>query len=259
VTGIEDTRQDGPADLLGGARRRADRARQVADVLRRQVLHGSFAAGMLPGEASLAREFGVSRNAVRAALDVLRGEGLVDRVQGVGTVVAARKFPHGLEHLAGLAEELREHGEVTNEVRTAGLIHPPAAIATRLGVPPGARVVCVERLRRLSGLPLSLDLTYLAADIGEPVLAGDLAHNDIFALIERTCGHPLGAAELTVEAINADPHSAAVLETPPGTALLMVERLTHLAGGRPVDLEYIRFRGDRLALRGWLRRGQTSQ
>jgi GntR family transcriptional regulator len=46
-----------------------------------------------------------------------------------------------------------------------------------------------------------------------------------------------------------------VLETPPAAALLMVERLTHLADGRPVDLEYIRFRGDRLAMHGWLQRG----
>jgi GntR family transcriptional regulator len=60
---------------------------------------------------------------------------------------------------------------------------------------------------------------------------------------------------VTIEAISADQHSAAVLETPPGTALLMVERLTHLADGRPVDLEYIRFRGDRLAMRGQIRRG----
>jgi GntR family transcriptional regulator len=45
-----------------------------------------------------------------------------------------------------------------------------------------------------------------------------------------------------------------MLEAPPGAALLMVERLTRLADGRPVDLEYIRLRGDRLVLRGELSR-----
>jgi GntR family transcriptional regulator len=33
-----------------------------------------------------------------------------------------------------------------------------------------------------------------------------------------------------------------------------VERLTHLADGRPVDLEFIRFRGDRLTMRAVLDR-----
>jgi GntR family transcriptional regulator len=240
--------------MADARRRRADRARQVADVLRRQVLHGIYSGGMLPPEPQLAAEFGASRNAVRDALDLIRDEGLVDRVPGVGTVVAAPKYAHGLDHLRGLAEVMGDHGDVTNEVRTSGVIATPGPIAARLAVPTGSPVVYVERLRRLGSLPLSLDLTYLALDIGEPLLREDLAHNDIFALIERIAGHRLGVAELTIEAINADAHSAAVLETPPRAALLMVERLSHLADGRPVDLEYIRFRGDRLAMRGFLAR-----
>lgn len=245
----------GDADPLADARRRrADRARQVADVLRRQVLGGVFSGGTLPAETQLAAEFGVSRNAVRDALDVLRAEGLVHRVPGVGTVVAAPKYPHGLDHLLGLAEVMRDHGDVSNEVRAAGVSTLPGPIAARLGLPAGAPAVYVERLRRLGGLPLSLDLTYLAKDIGEPLLGADLAHNDIFTLIEQHTGQSLGRAELTIEAINADEHSAAVLETPSRAALLMVERLTSLADGRPVDLEYIRFRGDRLAMRGLMAR-----
>lgn len=222
-------------------------------MLRRQVLQNAFAGGMLPGEADLATEFGASRNAIRAALSILRAEGLLVRVQGTGTIVIARKYQHGLDRLVGLAETLGEHGEVVNEVRAAGLVSPPPAVAERLQVTSGD-VVYLERLRRLNGLPLSLDLTYLAPDIGRLVLSEDLERNDVFALIERRTGHSLGHASLTVEAISADPHSAAVLEAPPGAALLMVERLAHLADGRPVDLEYIRIRGDRMVLRGELSR-----
>ena len=252
-----DRPRPGPAapDRLAGPRRlRADRARLVADVLRRQILQDAFAGGVLPAENSLATEFGASRNAIRAALSILRAEGLVTRVQGTGTVVVARKYPHGLGQLLGLAETLREHGDVVNEVRAAGLVEPPPAVAARLGLRAKAgttsSVVYLERLRRLNGLPLSLDLTYLVPDIGEPLLGADLEHSDIFGLIESQAGQPLGGASLTVEAVNADPHSAAVLEAPPGAAMLLVERLAHLADGRPVDLEYIRIRGDRLVLRG---------
>lgn len=227
----------------------------MADVLRRQVLQDIFADGVLPGEASLAREFGASRNAIRDALGILRGEGLVTRVQGVGTMVAARKYPHGLDRLLGLAETLREHGEVVNEVRAAEIVVPPPAVAARLRV--SGSVVYIERLRRLNGLPLSLDLSYLVPGIGEPLLSEDLEHNDIFALIESGTGQDLGGASITVEAVGADPHSAAVLEAPPGSAVLMVERLARLADGSPVDLEYIRIRGDRLVLRGELSRYVT--
>jgi GntR family transcriptional regulator len=114
-------------------RRRADRARQVADCLRRQVLHGRYPAGVLPSEALLVEEFGASRNTVRVALDLLRTEGLVERCPGVGTVVCQEKYFHGLDRLQGLAETLHKHGPVVNEVRTSGLISPPAAVADRTG------------------------------------------------------------------------------------------------------------------------------
>lgn len=234
------------------ARSRADRARQIADVLRRQVASGAFEERLLPGEAALAAEFGASRNAVRDALALLAAEGTVTRVQGTGTVATGAKVQHGLARLTGLAETLTEEGEIVNEVRAAGLVTAPPAVAERLNGE--TSVVCIERLRRLNGLPLSLDLTYLSPGIGEPLLGQDLVHHDVFALIEATSGQRLGDATLTIEALNADPHTAAVLQTPPGAALLMVERLTRLADGRPVDLEYIRLRGDRLALRGDLTR-----
>ncbi|MER5862418.1 GntR family transcriptional regulator [Kitasatospora sp. NPDC002040] len=238
----------------GTRRLRADRARQVADVLRRQVLAERGRERPLPHEEQLAEEFGESRNTVREALDLLREEGLVRRVPGSGTVVVAAKVPHGLNRLEGLAETLHEHGEVVNEVRAFGPVRAPGPVARRFGLPDGADVVYVERLRRLNGLPLSLDLTYLAPDIGAELDAADLAGQDLFRLIEEIAGQPLGRAEITLEAVNADPHSATVLEVPRGAALLMLERLTSLADGRPVDLEYVRFRGDRLTMQGHLLR-----
>ncbi|MFD9596733.1 GntR family transcriptional regulator [Kitasatospora sp. NPDC059973] len=241
----------------GVRRPRADRARQVADVLRQQVLSEVFKDGPLPHEDQLAEEFGESRNTVREALDLLRGEGLVRRVPGSGTLVVAGKVPHGLNRLQGLAETLHEHGEVVNEVRSFGPVRAPGPVARRFGLPEGADVVYVERLRRLNGLPLSLDLTYLAPDIGAGLDATDLAHHDIFRLIEEIAGQPLGRADITLEAVNADAHSATVLEVPRGSALLMLERLTTLADGRPVDLEYIRFRGDRITMQGRLLRDLT--
>ncbi|AIR96362.1 GntR family transcriptional regulator [Streptomyces glaucescens] len=235
-------------------RLRADQARQLADVLRRQLLTGGFPAGALPHESALATDYRASRNTVRQALDLLRAEGLVERLPGVGTVVVAEKYPHGLDRLMGLAETLREHGRVTNEVRTVGPAPAPAPVAERLHVPPGSDVLYIERLRRLNGLPLSLDLTYLPLDVGSALLGCDLENTDVFRLLEDLTGQPLGHAEITLEAVNADAHSAAVLQAPRGAAVLMLERLTHLADGRPVDLEFIRFRGDRITMSGLLRR-----
>jgi GntR family transcriptional regulator len=123
-------------------------------------------------------------------------------------------------------------------------------VARKLALEPGAQVVFIERLRYLGDLPVSLDLTYLAPEIGEQVIDHPLESNDIFALIERVSRRRLGGASLALEAVSADAHTAAMLQVPAGSALLMSERLTSLDDGTPVDLEYIRMRGDRITMRG---------
>ncbi|BAD57293.1 putative transcriptional regulator [Nocardia farcinica IFM 10152] len=249
---------EGEADAMGAQpapvrRLRADHARQVADLLRHQIHAGAFERA-LPSEQVLAAEYAASRNTVREALALLRDEGLIERAPKIGTRVARRKVDHGLDELLGLQETLKGHGTVRNEVRVATHRTPPPAVARRLALAPGERVVHVERLRYLADLPLSLDLTYLSPDIGAEVLTHDLENTDIFVLIEQIAGCSLGSADLALESVAADPHTATTLDIPAGAPLLMLERLTRLDDGRPVDLEYIRMRGDRITMRGSLSR-----
>jgi GntR family transcriptional regulator len=234
---------------------RADRARRVADVLRQQIHAGAYPDG-LAAENELAAEFLVSRNTIREALGILKNEGLIDRGPKVGTHVAQRKYDHRLDALLGLKETFKHVGEVRNEVRAAMPVTAPPSVARRLQLQPGEEAVFVERLRYLGDLPVSLDLTYLAPDIGSRILGHPLETNDLFALIEQISGQRLGSGSLALEAIPADAHSAATLQVPDGAALLMLERLTSLDDGRPVDLEYIRMRGDRITMRGNLIRSK---
>ena len=146
------------------------------------------------------------------------------------------------------------HGEVRNTLKIATLVDAPRAVARRLQLV-DAQAVYIERLRYLDDEPISLDITYLVPDLGIPLLEHDLENNDVFTLLEQISGGPLGHATMTVEAVDADPHSAAHLEIGSGTSLLLLERLTHLAHeSRPVDLEYIRMRSDRVCLRSTARR-----
>ncbi|WP_428956851.1 GntR family transcriptional regulator [Streptomyces sp. cg35] len=239
---------------------RAARARRAADVLRQRIVDGDYADGALPDERILGRSLGATRNVVREALNLLRDEGLVTRRRGIGTHVTARKCGHGLDRLVGLAEELTPYGTVTNEVREARLVpHAPPAITERLGLADRCDAVYIERLRRLDGTPLSLDSTWLAPDIGRPLLDRRLTDRDLFALIEETSGTRLGSAEVTVHAVTAEPDTARLLEVADGAALFTIDRLTRLADGRPVDVESLRVRTDRFALRTVLPRARSQR
>ncbi len=62
---------------------------QVYDLLRQAIVDNSLRPGMRLSEATLAREFAISRTPLRAALQQLASEGLVAILPQVGTVVAA--------------------------------------------------------------------------------------------------------------------------------------------------------------------------
>ncbi|GHJ41692.1 GntR family transcriptional regulator [Streptomyces sp. TS71-3] len=234
---------------------RAERARRAADTLRQRITSGVYGDGMLPDERDLGHALGATRNVVREALGLLRDEGLIVRRRGIGTRIVTAKYGHGLERLTGLAETLVDHGAVTNAVRAARIVrHAPKAVTERLHLPDGSEAVYLERLRSLGGRPLSVDSTWLAPDIGRPLLDRDLAHRDVFALIEETTGSRLGSAEVTVHAVTAEPDTARLLAIPTGAALFAIDRLTRLADGRPVDAESLRVRADQFAFHALVHR-----
>ncbi|MCH7230559.1 GntR family transcriptional regulator [Glycomyces sp. L485] len=229
--------------------RRSGPVRRIRDVLRTRILEGVYGALPLPSETDLALEFNASRNVVREVLALLRDEGLVTRIQGSGTFVVSAKADHGLDRLRGLAETFdSRYPRVTNRILLAELVPAVPLVAERLRIEPGAPVMALERLRMLDGEAVSLDASYLPADVGEPLLMHDLEHRDVFSLIESELGLPLGEARVVIESVAADPTVAGVLEARVGSPLLYVERLAHTDDGRPVDLEFLRFRGDRISL-----------
>src|SRR5882672_12338989 len=71
--------------------RAGNRAPSVMDQIREAVLNGSVAAGERLSEVRLSRTLAVSRTPVRAALQALAGEGLLDYAPNRGFTV--REFP----------------------------------------------------------------------------------------------------------------------------------------------------------------------
>src|SRR3979411_3464055 len=74
-----------------GGSRAGNRALAVMDQIREAVLNGSVAAGERLNEVRLSRTLAVSRTPVRAALQALAGEGLLDYAPNRGFTV--REFP----------------------------------------------------------------------------------------------------------------------------------------------------------------------
>src|SRR5690349_19410519 len=103
---------------------------QVARDLAGHVRAGALAPGRrLPAEPVLARAYGVNRLTVREALTSLARQGLVRRVQGVGSFVADAAVRHRIDAgLASLTDALRVQGLIVAEEILEATPAPPEAV-----------------------------------------------------------------------------------------------------------------------------------
>jgi DNA-binding GntR family transcriptional regulator len=68
------------------------RYRQIADIIRRRIESGELQPERpIPSESAIMQEFGVARATARHAVEVLREQGLVVKVPGLGTYVLKRQ------------------------------------------------------------------------------------------------------------------------------------------------------------------------
>ncbi|NRR28741.1 GntR family transcriptional regulator [Oxalobacteraceae bacterium] len=219
---------------------------QVKENLRERILDGSYPAhAKLPAESELSTIFGVSRITVRQALNDLQKEGVIFKIPGKGSFVSKPKAFQQLTQLEGFGEAMTRMGyEIYNQVISHKTIAAPPQVAQQLKLAQGEDVAEIKRVRFLNREPVSLELTYLAPELGERLLREDLASRDIFLILENDFGIALGHADLQIDAILTDDSLALALRVEQGSAALRIERLTHAADGQPLDFEYLYFRGD---------------
>ncbi len=224
---------------------------QLRTLLRDRIQQeGLDAHAPMPTEAELAETYGVSRTTVRQAVLALVYEGLLYRQRGNGTFVAPRKVEEDLNNLRSLAEELEEQG-ITAGARTlsTGCEAPPDAVAAELRIATGDKVFRCERLRLADGEPIAVEQGYWAGPAVLRLAAENPDEAFFYHLVEDVYGIPLGEAELSIEAVQADERLAALLHVRPRSSLLLVRRLTRTAAGQPIELCTTYYRGDRYKYR----------
>jgi GntR family transcriptional regulator len=235
--------------------RRVDRAsylpayRQLADILRGQILSGELIAGSdLPSEAALAAEHQVSRTTVTQAMTVLRTEGLVvsergrlSRVRPVRVVTsqryAASKDGYGGPDAAGFEAE---HGVAWSEFEIARQYRVVAAssrVANALGVSPGTQVYERRWLHKTGGVALRVSWSYLVAERFAGTVLVDEAEapwpGGTIAQL-RSVGHDVTSIRTEVTARTSSAEEQQLLQMPAGGAVMEAWRVQSTADG-PVE------------------------
>src|SRR5690625_3764256 len=85
---------------------------QIRAIIKSELTQGLMADkdGKIPTEKKLSERFKVSRITIRAALENLENEGVVNRVRGRGTFINANRLEKWTGQLLGFAETIESAG-----------------------------------------------------------------------------------------------------------------------------------------------------
>lgn len=234
---------------------------QIEESLIQAIGAGVYPSGsQLPPESVLIKNFGASRTTVRKAIENLVLKGVVEIRRGTGTFVSTEKFRHRLNALTGFVEDMEELGHRAS-ARLLGwsTVAASESVAQNLNLAVGTSVVCIHRVRLANGVPVSLDETYLPAELGQKVVTNDLNAEPIFSLLENKYDTPLFEAEYRLEAASASATVAQALQIEQGAPIFLIERTSFTHENRPVDYEKLHYRGDLVQFATRLSRRKSSE
>lgn len=233
---------------------------QLRDALLREIREGGLEPGdRFPSEAVIRDRYRVSRATVRQALAELEAGGVIRKVQGLGSFVAAPKIRH-VPLLTSFSELASSQGFTPSHRVLASFVEEvPADAAAELGLAEGTRCRFLRRLFLADGSAVGLAETWL------PVSAlhgyDDLFERDRLdegSMYEVLQSEPIGLAlDHAVETITpgvADLPSAELLGCDAGTPVLLIRRLTFTHQGHVVESTRLVFVGDRYEYRVELHR-----
>ena len=221
---------------------------QLKELLREEIESRRWQPDQqIPSEWELCEQLDLSRTVVRQALNELVNEGLLYRQKGKGTFVARPKIGESLvQNLSGFYEDMVARGLTPlTQVLEQTVVPATKKIAERLNLEPLAQVFKITRLRFVNDDPILLVTTYIPYDACPDLLSEDLSQQSLYALLEDKYGLEIVRGHRTLEAVAANETEARLLKISTNAPLIVLDSVSYLRDGRPIEYYHAVHRGDR--------------
>ncbi|HTT11554.1 MAG TPA: histidine utilization repressor [Burkholderiaceae bacterium] len=225
---------------------------RVKSFLKGELERGRWRPGeLMPSEAELVQQFGVSRMTVNRALREMQSEGLVDRVQGVGTFAAQLYRVSSTLTIRNLQEEIEERGHRHHaQLHVKRKEAAPVALAQQLGVPTGAPVFHTLIVHFDNGVAVQCEDRYVNPAAAPDYLKVDFATTTPTRYLLEVA--PLWEAQYTIEASAPTEQEAKLLGIARTEPCLVIVRRT-VSRAIPITIARLVHPGSRYQLQGEFR------
>lgn len=239
---------------------------QIKQTIKGWITSGEFNCGeKIPSEMELAANFEVSRLTVRQAISQLVQEGLLTSKRGEGTFVTKNRSlieTFDLEFTGFLDDLFYQVSKVVTKSAEISRVVPSKIIVEKLDLDdPQEKVICIKRVRFLSGRSFAYTVNYFPVEVGERIELEALYKKPLLKILEQDLGYKFTEAFQTIEASFANHKVAKKLGVALGSPILFAERVMYVKKRKPIELVRTSYRGDLykyiVRLKNLRKRGET--
>jgi GntR family transcriptional regulator len=222
---------------------------QISQWLREMIRKGRYPLReKLPSESELSALFRVNRNTVRQAIADLVAKGLVEKRNGVGSFVTARRstpLRYTLQNISSTTDDMIRMGLLprTKLIRQTVTDAPPE-VAQKLMLGKEKRVILTERLRVGNRTPMVLERSYLPYKEYRGILKMRLT-GSLYRLLTRRFHVELHRSIQTFRAILLSGKDARLLDVSPRSPGIFLESVIYDSKNIPVEVLHALHRGDK--------------
>lgn len=223
---------------------------QVAESIMQFIQDNSLKPGdPLPSQNEIISRFGVSEVTVRQALQRLKTERTINRVQGKGTFVADTVIREEIAAVKSLEERLGEQGIVVQNRYVESMEPFPAERIRRdLQLPLGVKTFKIRRLKFANGALLALESRHFPKEVASKFSLEDLKTLPYVSLLEEYEDTRIERIEHVTRADIALELEAEMMSVPLDTPLLVTFGIYYNSAGKPVMAGRISYLANKIEL-----------
>lgn len=220
---------------------------QLNEILKEKIESAEWGSGYkIPSEHELCRQYEVSRNTVKTALDDLVQDGMLQRVQGKGTFVSKPKIEQSLSGFYSFSRVMKQKG-----MRPKDLIisiekkQASPTEAKHLQIEEDEEVIELRRLRCANDEPMILETSHIPVSIVPTLSRDQLETTSLYDYMEREHGIVVSSAKEMFEPVLIRDYESKYLDVEKGFPALLLDRIAYNSGEKPVEFCRSIVRGDR--------------
>jgi len=217
---------------------------KVATRLRNEIIMGTWSPGsQLPTEDEIVKEYGVSRQTVRNAKEMLAREGFIRSIKGSGCYVKDSDKWKTMSPTVDNLNDIFHYGtRMSFKIHEFGMVSNSREIQNKLNNREDRFVFQIRGVRHFQGQPISCVVYYLPFRFASRIPLDSLDENPFIPQFEKLAGIQVTEGIQTISLGRADRTVAENLGLKKGAPVLLVEAVYFDSAQRPIEYIMSRYR-----------------